>query len=110
MGIFAHLLKARYGFDEVTVRPRIAFPNIGARMSTTLEQPTETFTVDRRQPASGETAGLERRQFGNNHFGLSPDARELAEAIDGYKMLHRRRYITFEEMLTVIRNLGYSKA
>ena len=28
-------------------------------------------------------------------------------AIDGYKLQHRRRFITFEEMLAVIKSLGY---
>ncbi len=51
----------------------------------------------------------DRRQFGNSHEGLSPDAAELAQAIDHYKMRHRRRFITFEEMLAVIRSLGYHR-
>lgn len=63
--------------------------------------------IDRRSKDS--SAGLERRQFGNSHATLSPDARELAEAIDAYKVEHRRRYITFEEMLKVIHSLGYQK-
>ena len=45
----------------------------------------------------------------NSHDDLTPDAAELATAIDTYKMRHRRRFITFEEMLGVIRTLGYSK-
>jgi hypothetical protein len=64
--------------------------------------------VDRRS-ASAPTHGTERRQFTNSHRGLSPDARELAEAIDSYKVRNRRRYITFEEMLQVIHSLGYEK-
>ena len=40
---------------------------------------------------------------------LSPPARELARAIDQYKLHHRRRFITYEEMLTVIQSLGYRK-
>ncbi|MCA9133965.1 MAG: hypothetical protein KDA45_12450 [Planctomycetales bacterium] len=64
--------------------------------------------VDRRSNI-GRAAGLERRQFTNSHQGLSPDARELAEAIDLYKVQNRRRYITFEEMLQVIHSLGYGK-
>lgn len=51
----------------------------------------------------------ERRQFSNSHDGLSPAAKELAQAIDGYKLRHRRRFITFEEMLHVVKQLGYSK-
>lgn len=50
-----------------------------------------------------------RRQFGSSHADLSEDARELAMAIDGYKARHRRRYITFEEMLSVIHQLGYHR-
>ncbi len=74
----------------------------------TQNLPPSTF-VDRRQNASATTGGVERRQFGNSHARLSPDARELAEAIDSYKIQNRRRYITFEEMLNIIQALGYSK-
>ena len=65
--------------------------------------------VDRRNGEVPAPAGVERRQFTNSHFDLSPDARELATAIDDYKVRHRRRFITFEEMLTVIEDLGYKK-
>jgi hypothetical protein len=34
----------------------------------------------------------------------------LALAIDGYKARNRRRYITFEEMLQIIEQLGYRKS
>jgi hypothetical protein len=64
--------------------------------------------VDRREDAS-KKAGSERRQFASSHQGLSEAARELALAIGGYKLDHRRRYITFEEMLHVIQGLGYHK-
>jgi hypothetical protein len=53
--------------------------------------------------------GRERRQFSNSYEELSPDARELAVAIDNYKLQHRRRFITFEEMLHVMKLLGYHK-
>ena len=52
---------------------------------------------------------FERRQFANSYDELSSDAAELARAIDGYKVQHRRRFVTFEEMLGVIKSLGYSK-
>jgi hypothetical protein len=65
--------------------------------------------VERRKSPGGRAPGVERRQFANSHSGLSPDARELAEAIDSYKIRHSRRFITFEEMLTVIQDLGYTK-
>jgi hypothetical protein len=52
---------------------------------------------------------IERRQFANSYDDLSPEAAELARAIDGYKLQHRRRFITFEEMLSVIKSLGYQR-
>ena len=36
-------------------------------------------------------------------------ARELSGAIDQYKLQHRRRFITHEELLTVIKSLGYHR-
>lgn len=66
--------------------------------------------VDRRNPNSTAAApGRERRQFANSYDGLSPDAKELGMAIDEYKLLHRRRFITYEEMLAVIQSIGYHK-
>lgn len=66
--------------------------------------------VDRRAAVGPvQPAANERRQFTNSHEGLSADATELANAIDQYKLMNRRRYITFEEMLSVIKSLGYAK-
>jgi hypothetical protein len=75
----------------------------------TEENATETF-VDRRQTSASPADGRERRQFANSHASLSPDARQLAEAIDSYKLQNRRRFITFEEMLNVVHSLGYRKS
>ena len=78
-------------------------------MPNVLENTTGSF-VDRRGADSGVGfPSEERRQFANSHDDLSPEARELAQAIDGYKVRHRRRFITFEEMLFVIRSLGYHR-
>lgn len=67
--------------------------------------------VDRRGPLGAPgTPARERRQFSNSHDDLSPDAAELAHAIDQYKLSHRRRFITFEEMLDVVKSLGYSRS
>ncbi len=77
---------------------------------TQLSTPTAEPFVDRRNSDGiGLPPGVERRQFTNSHSELSPDAHELATAIDEYKLRHRRRFITFEEMLYVIRSLGYSR-
>jgi hypothetical protein len=74
-----------------------------------MVMPNDAF-ADRRSPAAADDApGRERRQFANSHEELSPEAAELARAIDGYKLQHRRRFITFEEMLAVIKSLGYSR-
>ncbi|HUS38069.1 MAG TPA: hypothetical protein VMX74_01380 [Pirellulales bacterium] len=65
---------------------------------------------DRRHYEEGlASPSRERRQFSNSHESLSPDAQELARAIDQYKLVHRRRFITYEEMLSVVTALGYHK-
>ena len=69
----------------------------------------ESFIDRRSQTPSGAGPLFERRQFANSYEDLSPDAAELARAIDGYKVQHRRRFITFEEMLAVIKSLGYTR-
>ena len=79
-------------------------------MSPTFATSIEPF-VDRRnytvQP--GDAPHRERRQFTNSHEELSPEARDLAQAIDSYKLMHRRRFITYEEMLAVVKSLGYKR-
>ncbi len=42
-------------------------------------------------------------------MGLSDEGRELALAIDQYKVQHHRRYLTCDEMLSVLTDLGYEK-
>lgn len=78
-------------------------------MSQQLETAPETFIDRRSYNVSGRSPAFERRQFTNSHEGLSPEATELAQAIDGYKLRHRRRFITYEEMLSVIKSLGYRR-
>jgi hypothetical protein len=78
-------------------------------MSRTLVAEQSEF-VDRRSPYGiGDTQGRERRQFVNSHDELSPEAAELARAIDTYKLAHRRRFINFEEMLSIVKSLGYKR-
>ena len=75
-----------------------------------VEIQTEPGFVDRRGTSSPDAApSRERRQFRNSYENLSPEAMELAGAIDEYKLRHRRRFITYEEMLAVIQQLGYHK-
>lgn len=65
--------------------------------------------VDRRKSSGPDSRRAERRQFGSSHMGLSEDGRELALAIDQFKVQHHRRYLTCDEMLEVLTRLGYSK-
>jgi hypothetical protein len=76
-------------------------------MSYDLESSPSVFP-DRRA-ASGDRPSVERRQFADGRDDLSPEARELANAVDAYKRIHRRRFITHEEMIAVIKSLGYAK-
>lgn len=78
-------------------------------MSQAMDTFGTTFVDRRRYDVSAAPPALERRQFSNSHEGLSPEAKELAMAIDSYKMRHRRRFVDFEEMLMVIKSLGYHK-
>jgi hypothetical protein len=78
-------------------------------MSQGLEMAGATFIERRNREFVTGHPLVERRQFANSHESLSPEARELAVAIDSYKMRHRRRFITYEEMLAVVKSLGYSK-
>jgi len=88
-------------------------------MSPTFDTAVEPF-VDRRNysiPGAGphrdapqrDGQQRERRQFTNSYEELTPEARDLAQAIDSYKLMHRRRFITYEEMLAVVKSLGYRR-
>jgi hypothetical protein len=65
--------------------------------------------VDRRQSSGSVKGAGERRQFGNSYHNLSAAGKQLAEAIDTYKLEHRRRYITTDELLGVLTELGYEQ-
>lgn len=76
---------------------------------TTFADSTQTFTDRRGGSVPGALPGVERRQFTDSYQELSPDARELAHSIDTYKLHHRRRFINYEEMLAIVKSLGYHK-
>lgn len=80
-------------------------------MSQIVDIQTSEPFVDRRGRQDSDTAapGRERRQFADSREELTPDARELAEAVDRYKLVHRRRFITYEELLGVVQSLGYHR-
>ncbi len=75
-----------------------------------LTQQKPTNFVDRRQTGGNEISEhAERRQFSDSRSSSRPEVSELAEAVDRYKLLHRRRFITFEELYDVMAGLGYRK-
>lgn len=75
-----------------------------------LTQQKPTAFVDRRQSIGNERLEtVERRQFKDSRSSIRPEVTELADAVDRYKMLHRRRFITFEELYDVMAGLGYRK-
>lgn len=78
-------------------------------MNPTLEQKPAPFVDRRSNDQSGRPDGPERRQFQNSHSLESPEVQELAQAVDGYKLQHRRRFITYAELFQVIEQLGYHK-
>lgn len=77
-------------------------------MQEMIEQQLATFQ-DRRQTGTGSRQSGERRQFVDSRTTFRPEVLELAEAIDQYKLRHRRRFITFEELFDVVHQLGYRK-
>jgi hypothetical protein len=77
-------------------------------MQQTIEQKLTEY-VDRRQSGQGRAGGAERRQFVDSRQAFRPEVVELADAIDQYKLHHRRRFITFEELYAVMSSLGYHK-
>lgn len=78
-------------------------------MNQLLATSPTSFVERRNYEVPAIPPGVERRQFADSQEGLSPEARELAQAVDQYKLTHRRRFITYEEMLFVIKSIGYQK-
>ena len=75
-----------------------------------LVEPKSSVFVDRRGPdAARQPEVPERCQFYDLRDSMKTEVNELAEAVDQYKLRHRRRFITFEELHDVIVDLGYSK-
>jgi hypothetical protein len=76
----------------------------------TFAAPVGQPFVDRRlHDNATEEDRSERRQFRDGNRSSRPDVAEIANAIDDYKITHRRRFITFDELFDVITSLGYHK-
>lgn len=79
-------------------------------MQSALEQQNSLPFVDRRGTGDSARSGVpERRQFSSSPTLGRPEVTEFAEAVDQYKLRHRRRFITFEELFEVMTTLGYHK-
>ena len=76
-------------------------------MQTALAE--QTAFSDRRKAPAGIPGVAERRQFSDSRNSDRPEVDELATAVDQYKLRHRRRFITFEELYEVMASLGYHK-
>lgn len=85
-------------------------PSASADLSLGVPNVPSDFT-DRRNPENQrKSSGQERRQFTNSFSEYSDEAAELGHAIDQYKLMHRRRFINFDELLSVIKSIGYTKS
>ncbi|MFG0289504.1 MAG: hypothetical protein ACF8CQ_15095 [Rhodopirellula sp. JB044] len=103
---------SEFAHDRATATSMGLLPTIPSSTQSAETDGSGGSMKDRRSSdRSGQRgrAGVERRQFGSSHSGLSAEGRELASAIDAYKLKHHRRYITCDEMLVVLRSLGYQK-
>ena len=78
-------------------------------MEQELTAPTSSDFIERRATDQTATSGFERRQFRDGQRSSRPEVAEFADAIDEYKILHRRRFITFEELYDVMISLGYHR-
>ena len=78
-------------------------------MQPTTENLPVEFVNRRNTEAKVGFDGPEKRQFSNDYSSLKPDIAEFAQAVDQYKMLHRRRFVTYEELFDVMSGLGYHK-
>jgi hypothetical protein len=72
------------------------------------QQIGDTSFLERRKQLAG-APGVERRQFSDSRESSRPEIDELAKAVDQYKLVHRRRFITFEELYDVMISLGYHR-
>ncbi len=73
------------------------------------QQNAASFIERRRGDNGPSPGGFERRQFRDGNRSARPEVAELANAIDDYKLAHRRRFITFEELYDVMLSLGYHR-
>lgn len=79
-------------------------------MSSSVENPTGAVADRRKSYPDYSPLGRDRRQFGANYDDLTIAGRDIAVAIDRYKVEHHRRFINADELLAIILSTGYSRA
>ena len=94
--------------SPVPITPNSVRPT-GADLPTGDSQSDGQDFVDRRHAEPEAKPSAERRQFGSSHLDLSNEGRELALAIDAYKVENHRRYLTCDELVIVMKLLGYNR-
>ena len=86
----------------------LAFPN-SAPLSHDQGLGTFHAPANAHRSVARHDAKLPKSANEGAHADLSPDAKELAREIDRYKFRHRRRFINYEEILALVKELGYQK-
>jgi hypothetical protein len=83
----------------------------GYRRADSDGQPMDTDGefVERRGRPNENPVGVERRQFTGNYNELSPEGRDLALGIDQYKLVHRRRIVSPDELVELLHTMGYAR-
>lgn len=60
--------------------------------------------------SNDEKTSNDFQQFNCAEENFAHEALELADALEKYKLIHRRRYISFEEILCILHTLGYRRS
>jgi hypothetical protein len=81
--------------------------SLGYRRDESTENARSETFVDRRGRSDASPVGAERRQFSGNYNELSPEGKRLADAIDQYKLCHRRRVVNPDELVAILQTAGY---
>ena len=95
--------------ELLAVAEHLGYQREATAAETNSTQTDPTF-VDRRARGEDSPVGSERRQFAGNYRDLSPAGQQLSDAIDQYKLRHRRRVINPDELVGILQAAGYRQA
>ena len=85
--------------------------NVSSKVEKAKTDIEYEYTNRHRRQSAGERRpnGPERRQFRDGELSKRSEVVEFADAIDQYKLVNRRRFVTFDEIFDVLLELGYHK-